>query len=192
MIIILIGPPGSGKSTQSKLLSQKIGIPAISMGQVLRNAKEAKTAIGLEAKRYMEEGKLVPDELMEALTKFRLEEDDCENGFVLDGAPRRAEEAIMLDEYLKRRDDAIDFVFLIEVPSEEVVKRLLLRQKLPKSEGGGRKDDNIEDIRMRLSEYRDNIEAVEAYYREKEKLHLIDGTGSVEEVFQQIAAVLQL
>lgn len=192
MIIILIGPPGSGKSTQAKLIAQKLGVPSVSMGQVLRNAKDAQTILGLEANRFMEEGELVPTKMMEAFTKLRLGEEDCEDGFILDGAPRRVEEAVMLNDYLDKEGKKIDYVFQINVPSEEVVKRLLSRSTLPKAQGGGRKDDNIEDIKVRLAEYRDHIEAVNVYFKEKEILHLIDGVGTIEEIFQRIAAVLQL
>lgn len=192
MIIVLLGPAGSGKSTQSKLLADKLNVVAISMGRVLRNAKEARTVLGLKATRYVEKGELVPARLMKALTKFRLEEDDCKNGFILDGAPRRVEEAVMLDDYLSNKEKGINKVFSIEVSEDESIRRLLLRYKLPREQGGRRVDDNIEDIKVRLSEYYDNIDAVKVYYRQKDILEIVDGSGTIEEIHKKICAILQL
>lgn len=192
MIIILLGPPGSGKSTQAKYLSEKLSIPFISMGQVLRDAKEANTEIGLEAARYAEDGKLVPSELIQAITKFRLDQPDCVKGFILDGAPRRAEEAVVLEDYLQKKGDKIDYVFLLEVPDGEVINRLHKRYNLPKESGGGREDDNEADIRVRLSEYRSHTDEVILYFKAKDLLKIIDGTGSQEDVYKRLAAVLQL
>lgn len=192
MIIIMLGPAGSGKSTQAKLLSKKLGIPSISMGQVLRDAKEAKTILGIEAARFVEEGKLVPSRLIKALTRFRLEEEDCKEGFILDGAPRRVEEAFMLDKYLSKEDKKIDKVILIELSDDEAIKRLLLRYKLPENRGGGREDDNIKDIKVRLAEYHDNIDDVVTYYQDKDLLEIVDGKGTIEEIHKRICAVFQL
>jgi adenylate kinase len=192
MIIILLGPPGSGKSTQSKLLAKKLQIPAISMGQVLRDAKDSKTLLGLEAARFAEKGELVPSRLMETLTQFRLEESDCKKGFILDGAPRRVEEAVILDDYLSKKGKKIDNVVLLELTEKEVVERLLLRAELPKEKGGGRKDDNMEDIRVRIREYNDGIDAVKVYYRSQDKLAIVDGRGSVQEIYTRICALFQL
>jgi adenylate kinase len=192
MIIIIIGPPGSGKSTQSKLLSEKLGVPSISMGQVLRDGKSAKTILGLEAAKYVEEGELVPARLMEALTRFRLEEEDCAKGFVLDGAPRRAEEAVMLDDYLKEKGKKIDKVFLIKLSYEVAVARLLKRKKLPSEQGGGRLDDNPEDIKVRMREYEDNIEAVKVYYKNHDLLKQFDGAPTIEEIHTKMCNELKI
>jgi adenylate kinase len=192
MIIIILGSPGSGKSTQAELLAERLNIPAISMGQVLRDAKTAKTILGAEAAKYVEEGKLIPSRMIEALTRFRLEEEDCQEGFILDGAPRKVEEAVMLDNYLKRKKKSIDKVILIEISDEEAINRLLLRYKSPKEEGGRRVDDNIEDIRVRLAEFHDNVDPIRIYYNEKDLLEIIDGLPSIEEVHSDICALLQL
>lgn len=192
MIIIMLGPAGSGKSTQAKFIAKRLNVPAISMGQVLRNAQKAKTILGLEAAKFVEEGELVPSRLMEALTRFRLEEKDCEKGFILDGAPRRVEEAVMLDDYLPSKNRSIDKVILLEISDEEAVKRLLQRYKLPEEKGGGREDDNVSDIKVRLTEYHDNIDPVVKYYRGKDLLEIVDGRGTIEEVHKKICAIFQL
>jgi adenylate kinase len=192
VIIIIIGPPGSGKSTQSKMLAELLGVPSISMGQVLRDVKKKGTIIGLEANRYVEEGKLVPSKLMEALTKFRLEEGDCKDGFVLDGAPRRVEEAVILDEYLLRKNKKVDNVILIDLPDEIAIDRILKRKTKSKKKDGGREDDNVHDIKVRLSEYHDNIEAIRVYYNQKDILQIVDGRPSVEVIHKQIRALFQL
>ncbi len=192
MIIVIVGIAGSGKTTQSKLLAKKIGVPAISMGEVLRNARDAKTVLGIEATKYLEEGKLVPAKLMKALTRFRLAEDDCKDGFILDGAPRRVEEAVMLDDYLSGRSDRIDYVFSIEITKDEAIKRLLKRYEKPKDKGGKRSDDNIEDIKTRIFEYYDNIDAVKVYYRKKDILEIVDGSGEIEDIHRGICNILQL
>jgi adenylate kinase len=190
MIIIIIGPPGSGKTTQSKLLAKKLGVPSISMGQVLRDAKDAKTILGLEASKYVEDGELVPSRLMEALTRFRLEEKDCLEGFVLDGAPRRVEEAVILDEYLKRKNKKVDRVIVINLTDDVAVQRLLKRRNLPSEQGGGRLDDNLSDIKVRMREFEDNIEAVKIYYKNQDLLKQFDGDQTVEEIHQQICSEL--
>lgn len=192
MIITIIGPPGSGKSTQAKKLASKLERPAISVGQLLRDAEAAGTLFGKEAGKYMRLGKLLPSALLQVLTRFRLEQADCKNGFILDGSPRKVGEAVELNDYLKRRNQKINKVFLIEIPREESIKRLLKRKDKPKSKGGGREDDNIEDIKVRLAEYNDNIKGVKNYFREKDILKIIDGTPDIETIHKDISSVLQV
>ncbi|MBN2016152.1 nucleoside monophosphate kinase [Candidatus Dojkabacteria bacterium] len=192
MIIIIIGPPGSGKSTQARMLGKEIGIPSISMGQILRDAEEAKTVLGTEAAKFTKEGKLIPSKLIKAFTRFRLEENDCKDGFILDGAPRRVEEAVVLDEYLSRKGEQIDKVISLEVSDGEVIERLLARAKLPEEEGGGREDDNIEDIKVRLREFYDNYDAIKVYYDQKDVLVRIDGSGAIEDIHKRMRALFKL
>jgi len=192
MIIILIGPPGSGKTTQAKVLSKRLKVPAILMGGILRQAKKAGTMLGQEASKYTEEGKLIPSQMIRALTKFRLEDNDCKSGFVLDGAPRKVEEAVFLDDYLNRKNMKVDKVFILEINKSEIINRILVRSKLPSKNGGGRNDDNIEDIKVRIQEFTDYASDLKSYYQNKEILCVIDGRKSIEEVTNRIFSELQL
>lgn len=192
MNLIIIGPPGSGKGTQAKLLSKKLGVPAISMGEVMRNADEANTVLGDVAAKYMYEGKLVPKEIITSLTRFRLREEDCKEGFILDGAPRRAEEAILLDDNLKKEDKNVNKVLVIQISDDEAKKRLLKRYTKVRQEGGGRKDDNLDDIKERLFEYRDNERALLSYYESQDKLLRIDGEQTIVEVHRDICNALSI
>lgn len=192
MIYIVLGPPGSGKGTQAGLLSKKLGVPAISMGEIMRQAREADTTLGNDAAMYMNEGKLVPRELVMSLMRFRLREDDCQNGFVLDGAPRRVEEAVLLDDFLRQEQKEIKKVILLEVSDNEVINRLLKRFRKSKNQGGQRKDDNINDIKVRLSEYNGNIKGIKVYYSNKDCLLFINGEQTIEDVHRDICNILQV
>ncbi len=192
MIVILIGPPGSGKTTQAKKIASKMKVPSISMGQVLRDASKTGTILGEKAAAYVERGKLIPSRLIKALTRFRLEEEDCKNGFVLDGSPRRVEEAVLLDDFFAQKGWSIDMVILIRISEKESLKRLEIRAELPEERGGGRNDDEIRDIKLRLREYEDNIDIIKSYYMKQDKLTLVDGEGSVNEVTRRVFSVLQL
>ncbi len=192
MIIIIIGPPGSGKTTQAKMLAQKINLPFISIGQVLREGKVAKTLIGLTASKYVEKGKLVPENIIKALTKLRISNDDCEKGFILDGAPRRIEEALELEDYLARNGKKVDYVIYLSLSEEESIKRLLKRYELPKVEGGTREDDNLDSIKVRLKEFYRRIGIIKLYYQIKNLLHVVDGSDTREEIHKKILALLRL
>lgn len=192
MIIIILGPPGSGKSTQAKLLAEKLEVPAISMGQVLREAIQAETSIGLEASKYVHKGELIPAKMIEVLTKFRLEEKDCKEGFVLDGAPRRAKEAVMFDKYLKSKNWHIDKVFYLDLSDEKATKRLLKRYELPEEKGGKREDDNMEDIKVRMKVFHEEIEPLKVYYQGKDLLEIIDGDREVEQIHKDICRKLKI
>ncbi len=213
MNLILLGPPGSGKGTQAKKIVEKYGIPQISTGDMLREAVAKGTELGKEAKKYMDAGQLVPDEVVIGIVKERLQQPDCEKGFILDGFPRTIAQAEALDKILEEMGKKIDAVINIQVPEEEVVKRIVYRRTCkncgavyhliynpPKEDNkcdkcGGelyqRDDDKEETVRKRYKVYKEQTEPLVEYYAKKGILYNIDGTKSIDEVFQEIDKILQ-
>ncbi len=212
MNIILLGPPGAGKGTQAKMISEKYGIPQIATGDILREAVAKGTELGKKAKEYMDRGELVPDEIVIGIVKERLKQPDCENGFILDGFPRTLAQAEALDKMLEELGKKLDAVINIDVPEEEIVKRIVNRRTCkncgavyhlifnpPKVEGkcdkcGGelyqRDDDKEETVRERLRVYRERTEPLIEYYKNKGLLYNVDGTKDIEGVFKQIDEIL--
>jgi adenylate kinase len=185
MRIVLLGPPGAGKGTQGHLLTEKYGIPEISTGGMLRSAVREDTALGREAKSYMERGALVPDEVIVGIVRERLTQDDTRSGFILDGFPRTLAQAEALSRMLHDRGMPLEHVISIEVPEEELRKRLTGRREIE-----GRSDDSDEAVRHRLDVYRQETAPLTAYYHEAGLLRSIDGIGSVDEVFDRIVKAL--
>ena len=199
MNIILLGAPGAGKGTQSEIVSEKLAIPTISTGNIIRAALKNETAMGLKARSYLEAGDLVPDDVVIGIIQERLAEDDCKNGFILDGFPRTIPQAEALDAMGIRIDKVID----IEVPDEKIAQRLSGRRvcrncgnsyhieyKKPASEGicdacGGdlvqRADDAPETVLERLSVYHEKTEPLKAYYEKKNRLFTVQGQDRVED-----------
>ena len=214
MRIILLGPPGSGKGTQAKLLSKKYSIPHIAMGDILREEVAKKTPLGKKVNVYMSKGELVPDEIVIEVLKKRLQEADCVDGFILDGFPRTLNQAKALDNMLNELNLKIDAVIYIEVPDEEIMKRLSLRRTCkvcgriynlhynpPKQDGkcdvcGGeliiRDDDKPEVIKNRLKVYNDQTKPLVDYYETHKLLIRINGVDPIDKVFQQIVEKLSL
>jgi len=212
MNIVLLGPPGAGKGTQAKRMIERYGIPQISTGDMLRAAVAEKTALGLEAQKYMDAGQLVPDSVVVGLVKERIQKDDCKKGYMLDGFPRNVSQAETLDKMLSELGQKIDHVVCIEVPEEELIQRLTGRRTCrkcgagyhvmfdpPKKEGvcdkcGGelyqRDDDNVQTVTSRLKVYKEQTEPLIAYYEKQGKLRRINGLGSIDEIFNRIVAVL--
>ncbi|MBN1255675.1 MAG: adenylate kinase [Deltaproteobacteria bacterium] len=213
MNIILLGPPGSGKGTQAQKMVERYHIPQISTGDILRGAVKEQTPLGVEAKRYMDQGQLVPDEVVVGIVRERLRGSDCDGGFILDGFPRTVPQAEALDSTLGEMQRSINHVVSIEVPNEELLKRLTGRRTCrncgamyhiifgpPTKEGicdkcGGelyqRDDDQEETIRARLQVYEEQTAPLIAYYRKKELLRAIDGVGEVEEIFRNIVQAIE-
>jgi adenylate kinase len=212
MNIILLGPPGAGKGTQAKRLIDKYGIPQISTGDMLRAALKQGTPLGLEAKKYMDQGALVPDSVVIGLVKERIQQADCSKGYMLDGFPRNVSQAQELDKTLAGLGQIIDHVVCVEVPNDELVRRLTGRRTC-RSCGAGfhvmfdppkkadvcdkcsgelyqRDDDNETTVVSRLKVYEDSTKPLIDYYEKQSKLRRIDGVGNMEAILARITQVL--
>ncbi len=179
MRVVLLGPPGAGKGTQAQKLSEKLGVPQISTGDLFRHHIGEGTDLGVEAKRYLDAGDLVPSALTNALVEDRIDQGDAADGFILDGYPRSVEQAKALQEMLQARDTKLDAVLEFQVSDSELFSRL---------KGRGRADDTEEVIRNRMKVYRDETEPLLAYYRDV--LRTVDAIGSLDEVFARALRVL--
>ncbi len=179
--LILFGPPGSGKGTQSANIIDTYGFKHLSTGDLLRDEIARATALGLEAKKYMDNGQLVPDEVVIGMIGAKLDETQDAKGFIFDGFPRTTAQAEALDKLLQEKGTKISVLISLEVPEDELKKRLLLR-----GEASGRSDDNEEVIAKRIVEYRAKTEPVALYYKEQGKLEQIHGVGEISEIFAQI------
>ena len=209
MKLILLGPPGAGKGTQAEVLTKKFGIETISTGVMLRAAMREGTELGKLAKEYIDAGKLVPDEVVVGIVKERLSQDDCKNGFILDGFPRTIPQA----EALQAAGVEIDKVLSLEVADEEIVSRLSGRRECKacgtpyhiktkpvpstgKCTCGGeiiqRDDDNEETIRNRIAVYHEQTEPIKAYYEAQGKVVSVDSSHTVEETNQAVQKALGL
>ena len=212
MKIILMGAPGAGKGTHARFLSEKYGIPQIATGDIFRANLKANTPLGLEAKKYMEQGLLVPDELTTNMVLSRLQEEDCRNGYILDGFPRHLNQARALTEALAELGQEIDFVIHLEIAQEVILERMEgrrvcercgasynLKTLPPRVEGvcdycGGavvqRPDDVPETVLKRLDVYREQTEPILAYYRELGKEARVDSGATIDEVRAALTAIL--
>lgn len=181
MRIILLGAPGSGKGTQAKRVVESHQIAHISTGDLLRAEIEAESELGQKAQAAMSAGELVSDDIILGMVEKRLSEDDCANGFILDGFPRTVTQANELEAMLNKRDQPIDVALFFEVPFDEITERLLAR---------GRADDTEETIRHRLSVYEEQTKPLIEYYENKGMLKRVDGTGEMDEIAERITTAL--
>jgi adenylate kinase len=211
--LILLGPPGAGKGTQAQRLIDDFRLPYVATGEMLRNAVKEGTEIGQEAAKYMNNGDLVPDEVIIGVAMERLQQDDCKDGFIVDGFPRTIEQAKALDAELEGVGRRVTAALLIEVPDDEVVKRISGRRQCVKNEqhvyhveydppkhedvcdqDGARliqrDDDKPDTVRHRLEVYHEQTEPVVAYYDERGLLRRFDGTRDKTEVHDHIRATL--
>ncbi|BAB82090.1 adenylate kinase [Clostridium perfringens str. 13] len=210
--IVLLGPPGAGKGTQAKSISNRYSIPHISTGDIFRKNISENTPLGIEAKSYMDNGQLVPDEVTINMVKDRLQQDDCKNGYLLDGFPRTVHQAEALDNFLTEREESIDTALLIEVPKEFILERMTGRRVCPScgasyhikfnpptndgkcdlcgSDVIQRKDDTEETVKERLDVYENQTQPLIDFYKNKKQLSVVDGTQAINEVFESICKIL--
>ena len=212
MKIIMLGAPGAGKGTQAKMIAEKYGIPHVSTGDIFRANIKNGTELGMEAKKYMDQGQLVHDELTVKILLDRVAQDDCKNGYVLDGFPRTIPQAEVLDKALAELGESIDYAIDVDVPDENIVKRMSGRRACvscgatyhvvhvpPKKEGicdrcGSelilRDDDKPETVKNRLDVYHKQTQPLIDFYTKKGVLKTVDGTVDMQDVFKAIVAIL--
>jgi len=179
--MILMGPPGAGKGTQAKVVAEHFGVPAISTGDIFRANVSQGTPLGVEAKRYMDAGEYVPDEITNRMVRNRIDESDAAQGFLLDGYPRTLAQVEELDGMIKFTGHKLDAVLSVVVDKDEVVKRLLQRAQIE-----GRADDTEDVIRRRQEVYAEQTEPLIGVYRDRNLLIEVDGMGEVDEVTKRI------
>jgi adenylate kinase len=212
MRIILLGPPGAGKGTQAKSISNKFSIPHVSTGDIFRKNISEKTPLGIEAKKHIDKGHLVPDGLTIDIIVDRLNNEDCKNGFLLDGYPRTVKQAEVLETLLKEKGQLLDTALLIKVPREFILNRMTGRRVCltcgasyhitfnpPQVDGKcnlcgsalvQRADDSEETVSERLDIYNSQTEPLIKYYGDKNLLSVVDGTKAINSVFQSICGIL--
>ena len=213
MNLLIIGAPGAGKGTMSDLILERFNLIHVSTGDMLRQAVKEETEVGLKAQEYMNKGELVPDEIIHDIIVERFSKDDMDNGFLFDGYPRTYNQAVDLDEILKQLGKHIDAVINLNIEDEELIKRITGRRLCPTcgeiyniyfnpSEKEGicdkcngeliqRKDDNLESLQVRLSEYHKNTQPVIEYYEANDLVKHVDATQSIPEVFKQVEAIVK-
>jgi adenylate kinase len=180
--LILFGPPGSGKGTQSEKLIERYGLKHLSTGDLLRSEINRQTVLGMEARKFMDQGQLVPDEVVIGMISSALDNNPGAKGFLFDGFPRTSAQAKALDNLLEMKNTSIGVMLAMVVSEEELVKRLVKR-----GETSGRSDDNNElVIRARIKEYHDKTAAVADYYNDYDKVVTVKGEGSIDEIFNSL------
>ncbi len=185
MNLILLGPPGSGKGTQGAILSRRSGLLRVATGDLLRDAVKQGSELGLKAKGFMDRGELVPDEIILELLEEVLSRPEARGGVVMDGFPRTVAQAEKVDQLLRARGERVDRVLLLDVPEEELLRRIMGRAKVE-----DRSDDTPEAFRRRVAVYREQTAPLVDYYRRRGILTEIDAGGTVEEIAGRIAEAL--
>lgn len=185
--IVLFGPPGAGKGTQSEKLIKKYNLTHISTGDLFRKNLKEGTPMGQLAQKYMDEGKLVPDEVVIGMVDSRIQETQDSEGYIFDGFPRTVEQAKALDDLMDKNDSPIKAMISLEVPEDELIKRILERGKT-----SGRADDqDLDKIKTRVNVYNNETLPVATYYQQQNKYSRILGVGAIEEIFDNICAEIE-
>jgi len=185
VFILLLGAPGSGKGTQGKILAQRLGLPKITTGDILRAAVAAGTPLGREAKKFMDEGKLVPDAVILGLIKEELAKPEAHQGAVFDGFPRTAAQAELVDRTLADRGQRLNHILLLDVPEEELIRRMMSRAAQE-----GRSDDTADAIKTRLQVYQRDTAPLIAHFVQRGIVHRVPGTGTVADIATEIQRVI--
>ena len=186
MKLILLGAPGAGKGTQAEIISEKYNIPTISTGNIIRAALKNGTEMGLKAKSYIDAGNLVPDDVVIGIIKERLAEDDCHNGYILDGFPRTIAQAEALKVMLNERGQDVTAMIELDVPEDELMDRLIKRGQM-----SGRADDNEETIKKRLVVYNEQTSPLKEWYKKEGKHCYINGLGDLDRIFADIVSAIE-
>jgi adenylate kinase len=186
--VVLLGPPGAGKGTQAQIIASRVGVPAISTGDIFRANVSGQTELGRKAKTFMDAGELVPDEITVAMVRDRLAEPDAKAGFLLDGFPRTIPQAEQLRDSLSGMGHALDCVLELVVEEDELVRRLSGRRLLVDGEWVQRDDDRPETVRRRLQVYREQTAPLSEFYESEGLLARIDAIGEIEEVTNRALA----
>ena len=185
MFILILGAPGSGKGTQGKILAERLGLPKITTGDLIRSAMKDGTPLGLEAKKFYDEGKLVPDSVILGMIKDELNRPEAKDGAIFDGFPRTAAQAELVDKTLGRRQQRLNHILLMDVTEEELVRRMQARAQVE-----GRTDDTPEAIATRLQVYQRDTAPLIAHYAQRGIVHRVPGTGTVETIAGEIKWII--
>ncbi len=185
-IFVFFGPPGAGKGTQAKLLAERYNFVHLSTGEILRSAIERQTPLGQQAKKYIDSGELVPDDIIIGMIRNRLQKLEREAGILFDGFPRTVAQADAFDQLLEAMNEKICAVIYLKVPEDAVIERLVKRAQIE-----GRTDDTPEVVRKRIMVYKEKTEPLLSYYKQNGLLQEVDGLGTIEEVNQRIRQIIE-
>ncbi len=185
MFVLILGAPGSGKGTQGKILAERLQLPKITTGDILRAAVKDGTTLGKDAKKFMDQGQLVPDALILELIKGELTKPEAKNGAIFDGFPRTAAQAELVDKVLGAEGNRLNHILLLDVPEEEMVRRMVGRAAVER-----RSDDTPETIKTRLEVYQRDTAPLVAHYAQRGIMRRVPGTGSIEEIAEEIKRII--
>jgi len=185
VFVLILGAPGSGKGTQGKILAERLGLPKITTGDILRAAVKDGTTLGKDAKKFMDQGQLVPDALILELIKAELSKDNAKTGAVFDGFPRTAAQAELVDKVLAAQGNRLNYILLLDVNEDELVRRMMSRASVER-----RSDDTPDAIKTRLAVYQRDTAPLIAHYAQRGIVHRVPGTGTVEKITEDIKRII--